>query len=146
MKQDFDSFPIWEFCFFEEQGEGQNEETVRPRPDLSNVDPSRGLFVVKATFTANDGSSFDGYCYTNRDFDLGLIQPVVLTNSGQVVFWHGVTAPSDEWVSNAYKQLGKSATALFPLRFHAAFITNGVKEGTILGFLFTSTGKLRERR
>ena len=37
--EDFASTPIWEFALDEEGASGQDEATVRPRPDLKHADP-----------------------------------------------------------------------------------------------------------
>lgn len=55
-------FPIWEFALDEEGAPGQDEETVRPRPDLTVADPADGLFIARARFIAKDGTRYVGYC------------------------------------------------------------------------------------
>ena len=57
---DLERYPIWEFALDEEGEEGQDEETVRPRPDLADADPDAGVLVVRAELVARDGTRFDG--------------------------------------------------------------------------------------
>lgn len=40
---DLAPYPIWEFALDEEGEEGQDEETVKPRPDLDRADPAEGI-------------------------------------------------------------------------------------------------------
>jgi hypothetical protein len=56
---DLDQCPVWEFALDEEGEPSQDEETVRPRPEITIVDAADGLFVVSARFTAADGSVRD---------------------------------------------------------------------------------------
>jgi hypothetical protein len=64
---DLATYPIWEFALDEEGEEGQNEETVRPRPDLDRADPAEGIFIVRTEFVAADGTRFDGYASPHED-------------------------------------------------------------------------------
>jgi hypothetical protein len=47
---DLAPYPIWEFALEEEGEEGQDEETVKPRPDLDRADPAEGIFIVGTEF------------------------------------------------------------------------------------------------
>jgi hypothetical protein len=54
---DLEQYPTWEFALDEGGEEGQDEETVRPRPEVEFADPGEGLFIVRAEFAAADGTS-----------------------------------------------------------------------------------------
>jgi hypothetical protein len=133
---DFDRAPVWEFALDEEGDPGQDEATVRPRPDLRDgVDRRGGLFVVDACFVAADGTRFRGYVTPARG---GIVdsQPTVITDDGQVGFWYGIVPPNEQTIAEAYRALGRTADQLFPLRFEAAVelarkddATAGVIEG-----------------
>src|SRR4029450_4048260 len=86
---DLARFPIWEFALDEEGEEGQDEETVKPRPHLTRADPAWGIFVVRAEFVAADGTRFHGYVSPHEDTRLSYTQPTIVTADGQVRFWFG---------------------------------------------------------
>jgi hypothetical protein len=58
---DLSKFPVWEFALDEEGEEGQDEATVRPYEVTGALDPSDGMFVVRASFTLADDSKMQGY-------------------------------------------------------------------------------------
>ena len=57
---DLNEFPVLEFALDEECEEGQDEATVRPLIASEPLDPSDGMFVVRAVFTLADGSKMLG--------------------------------------------------------------------------------------
>ena len=138
---DLEQFPIWEHAIDEEGEPGQDEETVKPRPDLSVADPSSGLFLVRAEFVANDGTRFDGYVYPSTEHEPGLIQPTIVTKDGQVNFWYGMLSPEPGAIEAHYELLGTSAEQLFPLKYRAKAKYKGAKlQGTVTAFLRRNVG------
>ena len=133
---DLARFPIWEFALDEEGEEGQDEETVRPRPDLDRADPSEGMFVVRAEFVSADGTRFDGYVSPDEAADVSFTQPTIVTADGQVRFWLGGVGPRPDELEAGYRTLGKTATELFPLRYRALVEHGGAAlEGEIPAFM-----------
>jgi hypothetical protein len=136
---DFTRFPIWEFALDEEGEEGQDEATVRPYQPNGPLNPSDGMFVVRTQFQLADGTSMPGYLTppVQGDSSVGTLQPIVITEKGQVVFWCGSLAPSAVEINASYKRLGKSsATEVFPLKFESAIpIEGGAIRGELQGFL-----------
>ena len=116
---DFGASPVWEFAPDEEGLDGQDECTVRPSGQHGPVDVNTGMFLVRATFTLADGSSAVGYVSPPYDFDddLGVIQPVIVTEAGQIMFWWGILKPTRDWIDSAYRMLGRDASNVFPIRF-----------------------------
>jgi hypothetical protein len=129
--------PIWEFATDEEGEPGQDEETLRPRPDLTVADPSQGLFICRAELVANDGTRYGGYLSPSEERHIGFIQPTVVTDNGQVGFWFGMFGPKPGRLEATYEVLGKTAEQLFPLSFRALVEYKGVKlEGEIPAFMY----------
>jgi hypothetical protein len=116
---DLERFPIWEFALDEEGEAGNDEETMRPRPDLQRADPEDGLFIVRAEFVAADGTRFDGFVSVQHEPHVGHVQPTIVTDRGQVRFWFGLIPPRSGVLATAYSTLGKSAPELFPIRYRA---------------------------
>jgi hypothetical protein len=136
MPSDLDQFPIWEHALDEEGVPGQDEATVKPRPDLDVADPGQGLFVVRAEFESKDGIRYSGYAYPSTEDTLSLIQPTIVTEQGQVGFWLGAFPPEPAALAPLYEMLGKSADALFPLSFCSPVRLEGVDlHGEIPAFL-----------
>lgn len=136
---DFEQYPVWEFALDEEDIEGQDEATVRPC-EMTEADPTAGIFVVKARFTLNDGTICYGYLTPQiPEFNsIGHIQPIIITQSGQIYFWHGVVKPKDTEIIEYYRKLGKNAEQVFPVKYSSDFkVVNGPIEGIINGFMYT---------
>ncbi len=135
---DFEEYPIWEFALDEEGEEGQDEATVRPWEGHEPLDPAEGMFVVRATFLLADGATCVGYLTppVQGDTSIGTIQPILLTEQGQVAFWCGATAPSAETIRSAYAKLGREATGVFPCRYSSAVtLIGGPITGAVSGFM-----------
>jgi hypothetical protein len=146
---DLSKFPVWEFAWDEEGVEGQDEATVRPYEASGALDPSDGMFVVRAAFTLADGSKMQG-CLTppvQCDDGLGRLQPVIVTERGQVLFWHGVLAPDAQSLAQSYESLGRDAASVFPLQVTSDVeLVGGPVCSTVPGFMVLEdfrTGKTR---
>lgn len=135
---DLEFSPVWEFASDEEGIEGQDEATVRPASPSILHDALAGQFVAKARFTLADGTRMHGYLSPGvpGSFDLGTIQPAIVTDNGQVSFWFGCLKPSRTYIDSSYALLGKRAEEVFPLSF-ALDATSNVYEaaGIVQGFL-----------
>ncbi len=137
-RQDLERFPVWEFALDEEGEPGQDEATVKPRPDLdTGVKPEEGLFVVRAEFKAANGSAFDGFVTPEPDGDLGAVQPSVVTSEGHVSFWFGMVKPDSATIEKSYATLGAGRDELFPMTFRTVIPVNGTSmEGDVPGFMY----------
>ena len=136
---DLEAYPIWEFALDEEGDEGQDEATVRPWAGSQPLDPAEGMFVVHAHFVLADGTSMVGYLTppVQGDTSLGTIQPILLTEQGQVPFWCGAIAPSAEDVRSAYEKLGRDASKVFPCRYSSSVkLLGGPVTGEVSGFMY----------
>jgi hypothetical protein len=143
--EDLARFPIWEFAMDEEGEEGQDEETVRPRPDLGRADPAEGIFIVRTEFVAADGTTYDGYSSPDEDGELSDTQPTIVTAEGQVRFWFGGVPPQPDKLEASYRLLGKTAAELFPVNYRALAEHGGARlEGEIAAFMhYESIGSER---
>lgn len=130
---------VWEFALDEEDHEGQDEATVRPFMHEGELDPTSGMFVVKAAFQLADGSKMTGYLSPplKKSSNLSILQPVIITQQGQVLFWWGAIIPKPSMISQSYARLGKATPAeVFPIKFAAdVACTCGPITGEIPGFL-----------
>jgi hypothetical protein len=115
---DVSQFPVWEFALDEEGEEGQDEATMRPCEISGALDPSDGIFIVRATFTLADGTKMCGFLTPPVPCDAGFgrLQPVIITDRGQVSFWHGVLAPDTQSLAQSYGKLGRDAGNTFPVQ------------------------------
>jgi hypothetical protein len=138
-QEDFDQHPVWEFALDEECEEGQDEATVRPYPHDPPLDPSEGMFVVRASFTLADGTAMNGYLTpgVQGDTSMGTLQPIILAGASQVMFWCGIFPPTAEFLAESYQLLGKTAEQVFPVKFSSeAPVAGGPVEGVLEGFLY----------
>lgn len=146
---DLNTFPIWEFRLNEEGEAGQDESTVRPHTAPGPLDPTERMFIVRAVFTLADGSRMQGYCTPPRrgDASLGTLQPIIVTERGQVRFWCGTAAPSPKRLANSYELLEKDAKHVFPLRFESEVeLVSGSVKGSVPGFLVLEDFQTRRTR
>jgi len=136
---DLERFAIWEFALDEEGEEGQDEATVRPYEADGPLDPTDGIFIVRASLTLADGTRLKGYLTPPVQGETGLStsQPAVVVSGGQVSFWCGMVVPSHDLISSKYALLGKSAPSqVFPLRFESdVTLVGGPIAGEIPGFV-----------
>jgi hypothetical protein len=146
---DLDTFPVWEFKLDEGDEEGQDESTVRPYTTFGPLDHADRMFVVRAVFTLADGSRMRGYLTPpNRDdASIGLLQPIIVTDGGQVRFWCGTAAPGPKRLAHCYEMLGKDAQQLFPVEFESEVeLAGGPVKGSVPGFLVLEDFQTRRTR
>ena len=132
---DFEEFPIWEFALDEEGEEGQDEATVRPRPDIQFtggpdegmlIIKDEGMLVVKTEFISKDGTIFHGYCSVDIILSLGRTQPTIITSENkQVSFWYGIK-PNKSQIKKAYHDLKKKKKELFPITYRSLIKIEGI--------------------
>jgi hypothetical protein len=136
---DLDRYPVWEFALDEEGEEGQDEATVRPYQFRGSLDPSEGMFIVRARLTLADGTQMSGYLTppVQGDATLGTLQPAIICGKGQISFWCGMLEPKSTEISENYARLGKSsADQVFPLRFKSDVdLIGGSISGELPGFI-----------
>jgi hypothetical protein len=147
---DFLESAVWEFALDEEGEEGQDETTVRPYQVDGPLDSSTGMFVVRAQFALADGSTMSGYLTPPEQGDdsISTLQPIIITPSGQVVFWCGMIEPSRADSTEATRALGsRLPTRYSPLRFESATpLRAGALRAEIPGFIVLEdfqTGRTR---
>lgn len=134
---DLSDIPIWEYALDEEGMPGQDEATVKPRPDLSAVDPSEGSFVVHTMFESASGATFRGYSQPAASPDLGLIQPTIIAKGSHIHFWFGIIRPRGRHIERSYQLLEMSPDDLFPVRFESLVDINRTPgRRSYRGFLF----------
>lgn len=147
---DLECFPVWEFALDEEGEEGQDEATVRPYQMSVPLDPSEGMFIVRATLTLSDGTRFRGYVTPSTPDATGLdaYQPAVVAAEGQVAFWCGMVVPPPEHIAKSYALLGKtSPQQVFPIRFESDVpLAGGPIAGEAPGFVILEDFKTMRTR
>lgn len=122
----FDANPVWASCHSLDHDEPwfdkTDEETFRPWQDALPVDPTNGMFLVKATLHLADGTSFPGFATpaiseADRTPPFGLIQPQLFLPSGQRIgFWLGMFGNSADAAFSLYDTVNKSASSVFPIQ------------------------------
>ncbi len=136
--EDLEKCLVWEFASDEEGVEGQDEATVRPRPDLSATKgcPAGG-FICAAQFCLVDKTILHGFVYAEHGARLGLTQPVIITNKGQVHFWFGAMKPKPNEILRSYAALGRSKETVFPISFRSVVEVEGKRiEGILPAFSY----------
>ena len=105
---DLEQYPTWEFAIDEDGEEGQDEETVRPRPDVELADPAGGLFIVRAEFAAADGARFDGFVSPHEERHVAGAQPTIVSDTAHVPFWFGTVPPTPARLHASCRALNKT--------------------------------------
>ena len=146
---DLETFPIWEFNLDEAAGSGQDELTVRPCVASGPLEPADHMFVVRAVFTLADGSMRRGYVTPpgRGDASVSALQPIIVTDQGQVRFWCGTSVPGPKRMARSYQLLGKEAKEIFPLLFESEVeLAGGPVRGSLPGFLVMEDFQTRSTR
>jgi len=146
---DLRTFPVWEFRLDGEGEAGQDESTVRPYTAPCPLDPTDHMFIVRTVFTLTDGSRMQGYCSPPRrgDTSLSTLQPIIVTDRGQVRFWCGTAVPSSKRMADSYELLGKDARQVFPVQFESRVeLVGGPVKGSVPGFLVLEDFQTRRTR
>ena len=146
---DLSRFPIWEFRLDGDGGESCDECTVRPCTAAGPLDPADRMFVVRAVFTLAEGSRMHGYCSPplRGDSSIGALQPIIVTDRGQVRLWCGTTVPDAKRLAHSYEWLGKDARSVFPVRFESEVkLVGGPVRGSVPGFLILEDFQTRRTR
>lgn len=137
-EKDLAEYRVWEFASDEEYQNDQDEATVKPIEQQNYIDFNGGIFIVKAIFSLNDGTTLTGYVTPDKESDIGTMQPTIVTKDGQIVFWYGMNRPTKEELEESYKQLNRSAKEIFPVTFRSDPGIESVSvEGDINGFAFS---------
>lgn len=135
---DLRKFPVWEFRI-DQKGKGHRDEcTVGPFKTTGPLDPADRMFVVRAIFILADGTRMRGYFTppSRGEAGIGTLQPIIVTNRGQVRFWCGTAAPDSKRLAHSYELLGKDAKRVFPVQFESeAELVGGPIRGSVAGFL-----------
>jgi hypothetical protein len=145
---DLATYPVWEFRLDQEE-EGRDESTVRPYAAAGRLNSTDRMFVVRAVFTLADGSRLQGYMTPPRrdDASMGTLQPVIVTERGQVRFWCGTAAPGPKRLAQNYAFLGKDATQVFPAHFESDVeLMGGPVKDSLPGFLVLEDFQTRKTR
>ena len=148
-QHDLEMFPIWEFKLDETDEGSQDELTVRPYLMTGPLDSADRMFVVRAVFHLADGSRMRGYLTppARGDTGVGALQPIIVTECGQVRFWCGTSAPGLKRLTQSYQSLGKEAKQVFPLRFESDVeLANGPIRNSVPGFLVMEDFQTRRTR
>jgi hypothetical protein len=141
---DFDRYPVWVLVhtmdYDESWYENTDEETVRPWTGSTPVDPSKGMFLVRASFTLADGSEHGGFVTPAQtdpaEPDFGTLQPHVFAVDGKPLgFWLGAFGHSEADRAAYYRRLGRNSSEVFPIDFTADNTVSSIAvAGTLAGF------------
>jgi hypothetical protein len=146
---DLSKFPVWEFRLDSEGEEARDESTVRPHTTSGPLDPADRMFVVRAVFTLVDGTRMQGYVTppVRRNDSMGTLQPIIVTERGQVRLWCGTAAPDAKRLARSYELLGKDARHVFPVQFESKVeLVGGPVRGSVPGFLVLEDFQTRKTR
>jgi hypothetical protein len=149
LPRDLEAFPVWEFNLDETSPSSQDELTVRPCVVSSPLDPADRMFVVRAVFTLADGSMKRGYVTPpgRGDASVSSLQPIIVTEQGQVRFWCGTSVPGPKRLARSYQWLRKEAIEIFPLLFESdVALARGPVRGSVPGFLVMEDFQTRRTR
>lgn len=142
---DLMQFPAWEYALDEEEVAGQDERTVKPYLASPPLDPHGAYFIVRASFHLADGTQMMGYIrpitLSGSELTKPVVpadmNPIIITEQGQVAFWYGALKPGPEEISQNYRMLNKKPSEVFPIKFASDVeVLDSVVAGTLEGFLY----------
>jgi hypothetical protein len=119
-----------------------DEETFRPWTGNLPVDPSQGMFLVRARLVLADGTAMAGFATPAPvgTPDLGLMQPQLFLPDGSLAgFWYGMQHQNDGARERFYSTLGRRSSQVFPVSFRLEEgLAAGCPGGQIEGFYTVS--------
>ncbi|HLA97891.1 MAG TPA: hypothetical protein VJL34_05520 [Anaerolineales bacterium] len=142
---DLHEYPVWEYILEDIGLPGQNERTVRPYKDSFPLDPSRAFVIVRTVFNLANGRQMIGFIKPVTDKQPRLMEPlipvdhfpVIVTDTGQVVFCYGKSRPDPEEIAQNYELLGCTPKYVFPITYKSDVeVIDSILEGSINGFMY----------
>lgn len=107
-KEDFIKNPVWEHWY------ENNIEFAKPTNKIELSDEDNKGYLVKSTFTLNNGKKLIGFCSPIDTSGIDYIQPVILTSNG-----HFNLYKDEDWSENEIQKeinkLGVSTKEIFPI-------------------------------
>jgi hypothetical protein len=138
--KDLSKYPVWEFAY----GEGGQETKIKPTTLLPPYDISQNRYLIRATFTLNNGQKECGYIkpINNKNNIMGHLPSVdlnyvLLTHFGNIYFWFGINKPKRRQLDQFYQWLDLTPDKIFPILVQSDIeIVNGIGNGIIDGFMY----------
>src|SRR6266496_2478958 len=124
--EDLRTTPVWRSL-----GGSDEEALVEPTSRATLTETERETFLALTEFVLCNGQKHIGFCSPVDDSGLDYVQPVIVTNQGQISFWfdeppaHGVIA--EQWA-----RLGLAEGDVFPIKYECLVPVDGrTVRGTI---------------
>jgi len=139
-REDFERHPVWVGChtvdYDEPWYDDTDEETFRPWDGDLPAEASEGMLLVRASIELRDGTRHPGFVTPAPDAgELGTQQPQIFASGKRFGFWGGIVGVPVEQRQALYAALGRTADAVFPLRFAAdPGLVIGQASGEVAGF------------
>ena len=131
-------YAVWEFALDEDAHDGQDEATVKLYDIPEALDPSDGMFVVRASFVLADGSEHarpsTSPSVDSADFCNYTTDHCHRTRSGRILVRHCLSIiPA---VNSTVQALYCAARQVFPLTFESQVqLVGGPVRGSLEGFM-----------
>ncbi len=116
---DVASAAVWRY----EGGTG-DDAIVEPADRVSLSVADDEVFLAGTEFTLPGGARHPGFCFPVDDTGVDYLQPVIVTEGGQVRFWfEGPVSP--EMLERQWSLLGRRAREIFPVTFRCLVPVDG---------------------
>ncbi len=138
-------YPSWEYIISEEGIPGQSMSTVRPYLASPPLNPNLAYIIVKTSFHLANGVTLKGFIKPIVVGKHGLMEPlapvdhfpVIIAETGQVVFCYGQYKPDLEEIAQNYRILGYRPGDVFPIEYTSDIeVSNSIVEGILEGFIY----------
>ncbi len=110
---------VWRY----EGGTG-DDALVSPAERVSLGSADEEVFLAATEFTLHDGSRHPGFCFPVDDTGVDYLQPVIVTEAGQVRFWFEGPVPAES-LERQWTLLGRDPRAIFPVSFRCLVPVDG---------------------
>lgn len=118
-KDDILKFKIWEHWI-------ENRlEYVKPTKRIQISESENKGFIVQTDFELKNNSKFSGFSSPMDTSGLDYIQPVIITERGQVLFWKDEGWKNDEKEIELSK-LGLKQSEVFPISYKSLIPIDGI--------------------
>jgi hypothetical protein len=127
--EDLRTTPVWI-----SHGGPDEKALTEPTTRTSLTETERETFLVVTEFVLGNGQKCIGFCSPVDNSGLDYIQPVIVTEHGQVSLWFN-RAPTQQVIADQWSRLGITASEVFPIHYKCLVPVDGhIVKGVVSDF------------
>jgi hypothetical protein len=117
--EDLRKTPVWKSL-----GGSDAEALVEPTSRATLSGSERETFLAVTEFVLGNGQKHVGFCSPTDNSGLDYVQPVIVTDRGQIRFWFD-GPPSRSVIADQWSRLGLTESEVFPVKYQCLVPVDG---------------------